>query len=74
MNLTQANRKANLAKWKKQSPAVIKSPLKAIHDEYPDLKDEAGKFIGLHPTYGRALYAANRGDGVTVKQIARSIA
>ena len=71
MNLTQSARKANLKRWKAQKPAVIDSPLKAIHDRYPDQRvlDETTH----HFMYARALNAAKRGDGITVKQMARAL-
>lgn len=73
MNLTQAVRKVNLKRWKAQGPAVIDSPLRAIHAAYPDLRGEKGNTAGKHPTYAKAYYAARKGDGATVKQMARAL-
>ena len=69
MNLTQSARKANLKRWKAQKPAVIGSPLKVIHERFPDRK--LGGRTVMHPIYATAFHAANRGDGVTVKKLAR---
>lgn len=73
MNLTKPVRKVNLKRWKAQGPAVIDSPLQAIHNAYPDLRDEKGNPAGKHPMYAKAYHASRKGDGSTVKQMARAL-
>jgi len=73
MNLTQPVRKANLKRWKAQGPAVIQSPLKALHARFPDLQNEKGEYGGENPFYSAARRAAQRGDGVRVKQLCAAL-
>jgi len=73
MNLRHEVRKANLAKWKAQGPALIARPLKVIHNECPDVRKPDGTFDRLDPTYAAALTAANRGRGHVVKAMARNL-
>jgi len=73
MNLTQAKRKANLAAWKSTPPAVIKSPLKRIHEVYPDRRDIAGVVIGMHPIYADAYRSAQSGLGRYVQLQAQAL-
>lgn len=71
MNLRQDARVKNLKRWKAQSPALTVSPLKAIHNAFPDERLPGGGSIE-HKTYTKARRAAARGDGAAVKAIARA--
>lgn len=74
MNLTKNNRAANIKTWKATAPAVHRSPLRMIHKHRPDIRNPDGHLIGEDPIYTEARRAAARGDGATVKRIARAVA
>jgi hypothetical protein len=72
MNLRKAVRSTNLRQWHAQSPANIARPLKAIEEKHPGTKVSANLIVE-DPVYTRARRAARRGDGLTVKRIAREL-
>jgi len=72
MNLRKEARKANLAKWRAQSPAVIQRPLRFVR-ERTAMKDDKGNIIDYLPIGMAAIHAARRGDGCTVNIIAREL-
>ena len=61
-----------IKKWKATRPAVIKSPLKAIHAAHPDIRLVGGGSREQWQ-YTEARRAAARGDGVAVKRMAAAL-
>lgn len=72
MNLTKAKRAENLKKWKATPPALVKHPLRALHQLFPDFRDERGFPAGRNPVFAAAVRAAQRGDGGKVQAMARA--
>lgn len=64
------NQRNNLAKRKAMGIALIQRPLRYIKARTSTIVDDIRTESAVGKT---ARYAANRGDGMTVKQIARTL-
>ena len=71
MNLRKDKRKANLAKWRNQGPAIIERPLQLIATLL-DTRKPTGERI-MNPITKAAYFSANRGDGARVRMVARQV-
>lgn len=75
MNLRKEARKANLAKWTAQGPAVIQRPLQLIQRRTSIAVSNRDGTVSYKesPIGCSARIAAAHGDGLRVKALARSV-